>query len=756
MGRVAAVSMIAVAAAPMGGVYAQDPGFERNPGVGGDGVVYNDSAVGGAVKRFSIGPIPGLTTQWHVAPEKASVPLGFTIQFRQPAPVGATVTWFGAEETSRNGQWSIAECPLNVEGSNVVRVVVERGGQGPTEYAMVLKVTDIDPADIFVGAIEATVAPFDLNEDSGNDETMRYFFGESVAALRDLGNGAYRTSTDKTVRLSATVDPPGFAPLLEWRADDRVIALGGLTPVRFDAPGAHSIHAGPTEGGSSISIETYRVIIKSHQQGVDMVPDGEPVTFTAETDPPEHEDEITWLSSTKYGTAKPVLGYGPVFVTTFNNTWGPNPEWGDWQWLGVRADGAMLNQDRKLCKEVCELHDLAKRIERLICEFLRRFEEMDPKEKLEAACEALDEARALAGQARAKRELACRTGGDEFACSLARLAESQAEIGVTLALLAKEEAQRQVLQLRRLREMKLLACQITGLTQQLKNRICKECECPPGPEEAMWDGWPAKPKNNCYNYATNQKTCTFAQPGRGTGRQYPRITCDEVKAAAVRDGLKAVDGPDGCGENECLVALVVSPGNDYHWYRRNRDGSWSHKPGGTCVTDRDSAGRRITDPRTAERKVYKRNGQLDFEYTEFCGFMCVAWANLKVIQDEEPGPGPSPGGDGEYIEASALCYSGIESPSWSIDDPNTIQTILMMIESGIPTSPPDWGGELGYGGLHLSGQNYSDFPELVRAFRGVIEISNGEEREFLEDVAGLEDYLVQLARDQGITDCIED
>lgn len=31
------------------------------------------------------------------------------------------------------------------------------------------------------------------------------------------------------------------------------------------------------------------------------------------------------------------------------------------------------------------------------------------------------------------------------------------------------------------------------------------------------------------------------------------------------------------------VLLVVSPGFDYHWYRQDADGTWSHKPGSTHV-----------------------------------------------------------------------------------------------------------------------------------------------------------------------------
>lgn len=62
-----------------------------------------------------------------------------------------------------------------------------------------------------------------------------------------------------------------------------------------------------------------------------------------------------------------------------------------------------------------------------------------------------------------------------------------------------------------------------------------------------------------------------------------------------------------------MVALVIAPGDDFHWYRQDDDGTWSHKPGRTEATNRDNAGRVIHDPRRADRGAY----------TEFCGCFCV-------------------------------------------------------------------------------------------------------------------------------------
>jgi hypothetical protein len=140
--------------------------------------------------------------------------------------------------------------------------------------------------------------------------------------------------------------------------------------------------------------------------------------------------------------------------------------------------------------------------------------------------------------------------------------------------------------------------------------------CLPTYEPRSWnDSNGIQYNNNCYNYGCDKKTGTFAQPGRGSGNMYSSIDCTEVGAGAVSDGLVPVDCDTGCGCNECRhqVALVIWPGEDFHWYRKDRDGRWSHKPGGTAATNLDNSGNLITDPRTADRGPY----------TVFCGCYCV-------------------------------------------------------------------------------------------------------------------------------------
>jgi hypothetical protein len=152
------------------------------------------------------------------------------------------------------------------------------------------------------------------------------------------------------------------------------------------------------------------------------------------------------------------------------------------------------------------------------------------------------------------------------------------------------------------------------------------CRCAPLYEPDWWNdaaaGGTKQDNNNCYNYATNYRTDTFAQPGLASGQMYPLpFSCAGVRPAAIRDDLIDNPGADNrCPEEGHLVALVVGPGFDFHWYRKGRNGLWTHKPGGDPVTNLDNSGALISDPRTADRGAY----------TDFCTFMTVMHGHIKI------------------------------------------------------------------------------------------------------------------------------
>ena len=154
------------------------------------------------------------------------------------------------------------------------------------------------------------------------------------------------------------------------------------------------------------------------------------------------------------------------------------------------------------------------------------------------------------------------------------------------------------------------------------------CRCAPLYEPAWWnDGGQKQGRNNCYNYGSNYRTDTFhqipggSQPGAAAGAMYTSLTGPSVRTAAIADGL--IDSPyanNRCPAEGHLVALVIAPNIDFHWYRKGRTGRWSHKPGSTPVIDVDNSNAVIADPRTADRGMY----------TQFTTFMVVMHGHIRI------------------------------------------------------------------------------------------------------------------------------
>jgi len=125
---------------------------------------------------------------------------------------------------------------------------------------------------------------------------------------------------------------------------------------------------------------------------------------------------------------------------------------------------------------------------------------------------------------------------------------------------------------------------------------------------AFWNTPSVQPHNNCYNYAMNYRSNTFAQPGRISGHPNSVMQCANVATAANWDGCTAT-----CSGPNKRVALVIWPGRDYHWYRFHSNGFWGHKPGGTAARNTDNRGRVIgglLNPQNCDRGPY----------TQFCGY----------------------------------------------------------------------------------------------------------------------------------------
>jgi hypothetical protein len=277
-------------------------------------------------------------------------------------------------------------------------------------------------------------------------------------------------------------------------------------------------------------------------------------------------------------------------------------------------------------------------------------------------------------------------------------------------------------------------------------------DCPDDADLARWNAPAVRPRNNCYNYATNRQTDMFAQPGDAGGMPFAAMTCEAVKAAAIADGLCPVADPDDCTGDACVVALVVAPGPpispvaDYHWYRRNDDGTWSHKPGGTAAILTDSSGQPIMDPRMADRRFRLRNGTFLPGYTQFCGFFCVP-GDVTLMPPPFAPPSSPEGVTG--VAVTVLQTAGLPGPSWVMDDAGRIAAIIAAIEAGDPVTPPSELEGLGYRGFMLESLGVPGFPSFVRILGTVAEVFDGIELFYRTIPADIEAQLRDDASENG-------
>jgi len=146
-------------------------------------------------------------------------------------------------------------------------------------------------------------------------------------------------------------------------------------------------------------------------------------------------------------------------------------------------------------------------------------------------------------------------------------------------------------------------------------------------------------RHNCYDYSFDvvdpsqaKPEARFHQPG-GTQNLSRRLyrrdgrTCKNVAALIRRDvpDLRRSTFRRRCGRGFSKIALVVDPNTDYHFYRQDRDGYWSHKDGENPVKRYDANGAPIWNP----QRDYRPNG-LRLNYTKFCGFYCAPRRTIKL------------------------------------------------------------------------------------------------------------------------------
>lgn len=188
------------------------------------------------------------------------------------------------------------------------------------------------------------------------------------------------------------------------------------------------------------------------------------------------------------------------------------------------------------------------------------------------------------------------------------------------------------------------------------------CDClPPTGAEPVYepDKWndegAYQNTNNCYSYAADDYRIHLydglPRPGVAGG-QYATYspTCTLLMYNAELDGFEACNKPvagspieSDCTGYDCdkpcpggqyKVMLFRDPAGEplaeYHFYRQDQGGCWSHKRGHTAVTNLDSEGNLIGDPRTAKKNYPEAT------YDDPCGCLCVK----RGTETEAPNPLP--------------------------------------------------------------------------------------------------------------------
>lgn len=164
----------------------------------------------------------------------------------------------------------------------------------------------------------------------------------------------------------------------------------------------------------------------------------------------------------------------------------------------------------------------------------------------------------------------------------------------------------------------------------------------PAYEPKRWnDRKEVRETHNCFAYAMNindpkqfdaclkSKNCDvpFHQPGAASGHKkfssQKYKTCSDMVGRLLGDNpmLKITSFSSQCPAGTSKIGLVVDADEDYHFYRQDSNGFWSHKPGGTPVTNKDAKGALIYDPKLADRNYDEKGSKLN--YNIFCSYMCV-------------------------------------------------------------------------------------------------------------------------------------
>ena len=192
---------------------------------------------------------------------------------------------------------------------------------------------------------------------------------------------------------------------------------------------------------------------------------------------------------------------------------------------------------------------------------------------------------------------------------------------------------------------------LEGFSNNLNN-IPPQHQNPPSPltgyeptyEPKKWnDNSNIKRSHNCYSYMLNNQSrclenlcqignCKYInpQPGHHSGVTLfvdtDKTTCDKLEMRMMSDNprIENSDLKTKCKNGFYKTGLSVDPRKQYHFYRQDSNGYWSHKDGGKIATNIDASNQLILDPAHANRDYTKYN------YKDWCGYYCVPNQNTNI------------------------------------------------------------------------------------------------------------------------------
>ena len=144
-----------------------------------------------------------------------------------------------------------------------------------------------------------------------------------------------------------------------------------------------------------------------------------------------------------------------------------------------------------------------------------------------------------------------------------------------------------------------------------------------------WNQDKIRTNNNCYSYAVSTRIIDRnGKPQPGYFSHFKPISEEEysdcknfhkrIKKDIPFMYLISFEEPCKKGFYKAFIAVDNKKGDkDYHFWRQDSNGMWSHKPGTTAVVNVDSDGKLIFNPLLANRK-YKY-----YNYSKPCFFFCT-------------------------------------------------------------------------------------------------------------------------------------